>query len=262
MKEIYFKNLQIFDYEGSGEPLVFVHAFPLSSEMWNPQTEYFSGKFRVITYDVRGLGKSKTDNNQFTMETYADDFLSVLNHLNLDKVIACGLSMGGYILQRVYMKNPETFKALVLADTRSERDDNNGLINRSNAIENLKAGKRKQFTSEFLQKLVCQKSYENPGIRNFLENIIDRNSTDGVCGAQLALATRVDSTEYLKDFMIPVLILVGENDILTPVSSAESMNNRIPDSEMKIIKNSGHLSNIENSEEFNRCLSVFLEKFV
>ncbi|MBI5402695.1 MAG: alpha/beta hydrolase [Ignavibacteriae bacterium] len=262
MKEIYFNNLKISDYEGSGKPLVFIHAFPLSSEMWNPQTEYFSSKFRVITYDVRGLGKSKSEHNQFTMETYANDLLSVLNHLNLEDVFACGLSMGGYILQRAYIKKPESFKALVLADTRSERDDNNGLINRSNVIENLKAGKRKQFISEFLQKLVNKKSYENPLIRNFLENIIEGNSTEGICGAQLALATRINATEYLRDFKVPVLILVGENDILTPVSSAESMKSRIPESEMKIIKNSGHLSNIENTEEFNRCLSEFLEKFV
>lgn len=262
MKEIYFNNLQIYDYQGSGKPLIFVHAFPLSSKMWKPQTEYFKDNFRIITYDVRGLGKSKTDNNQFTMETYANDLLSVIQHLELEKVSACGLSMGGYILQRAYIKNPDAFESIILADTRSERDDDNGLINRSNVIENLKAGKRKEFVSEFLQKLVNKKSYEHPEIRSFLEKLIEENSTDGICGAQIALATRINSADYLKNFKVPVLILVGEDDILTPVSAAETMKNLIPDSELNIIKNSGHLSNIENTAEFNDFLMRFFKKYV
>jgi 3-oxoadipate enol-lactonase len=262
MKEININGLQVTDFEDRGEALIFVHAFPLSSKMWKPQIEFFSRKFRVITYDVRGLGKSKSDNNTFTMETYANDLLEVVNYFNAGKVHACGLSMGGYILQRAFIKNPEAFKSLTLADTRSERDDDNGLINRSQVIENLRAGKRNEFATEFLQKLINKKSYENPGIKNFLEDIIAENTTEGICGAQLALATRVNSKDYLNKINVPVLILVGEDDILTPPSAAEVMKSLIPDSEMKIIKNSGHMSNLENTDEFNRCLMQFLEKFI
>jgi pimeloyl-ACP methyl ester carboxylesterase len=262
MKKNIIDGLHLKDYEGKGDILLFVHAFPLSSKMWNPQVDYFKDKFRVITYDVRGLGKSIDINNQFTMETYANDLLSVISFLNSGKVHACGLSMGGYILQRAFIKNPDTFKSLTLADTRSERDDDTGLINRSQIIENLKAGKRTEFVTDFLAKLINKNSYHNPEIKNFLEDIISENSTEGICGAQLALATRVNSANFINKINIPVLLLVGEDDILTPPAAAENMKKHIPESELYIIKNSGHMSNLENTGEFNSYLMKFLEKFI
>jgi 3-oxoadipate enol-lactonase len=262
MKKIKFNGLQIFDNEGNGFPLIFIHAFPLSSKMWLPQLEFFKDKFRIITYDVRGLGESKSSNNQFTMEKYANDFLSVIGHLGLEKVFACGLSMGGYILLRSFIKQPAKFKSIILADTRAERDDDTGLINRSNVISNITDGKRNEFVSEFIAKLINKKSYEDLNIRNFLEKIIEENSNDGICGAQLALGTRTNTVDYLKTFNVPALIMVGEDDILTPPSCAETMNKLIAGSELNIIKNSGHLSNIENPEAFNSCLMDFLQKHI
>jgi|WetSurMetagenome_2_1015567.scaffolds.fasta_scaffold225158_2 3-oxoadipate enol-lactonase len=262
MKKIKFNGLHINDYEGSGFPLILVHAFPLNSEMWQLQIEFFKNQFRVVTYDVRGLGQSKSQNNQFTMETYANDLLSVIGHLNLEKVFVCGVSMGGYIIMRSYVKNPGKFKGIVLADTRAERDDNTGLINRSNVIASIINGKRKEFILDFLPKLINKKSYSNDKLRIFLENIIKENSDEGITGAQLALATRVNSIDYLKSFNVPTLILVGEDDILTPPSCAENMNNLIPDSELKIIKDSGHLSNLENPELFNTYITEFLKTHI
>jgi pimeloyl-ACP methyl ester carboxylesterase len=258
MKEINFNGLQIYDYEGKGLPLVFVHAFPLNSKMYKPQVEFYKDKFRVITYDVRGLGKSKSSNNQFTLEKYSDDFLSVINHLGLEKIIACGVSMGGYIILRSYIKNPDVFSKIILADTRAERDDNTGLINRSNVIASILAGKRNEFASSFLQKLINKKSYENAELKNFLEGLIDENSDEGICGAQLALGTRVNSIDYLDKFNVPTLIIVGEDDVLTPPSCAETMNKLIKNSELKIIKDSGHLSNLENPAAFNSSILDFI----
>jgi 3-oxoadipate enol-lactonase len=262
MNELKINDLQVYDYEGEGLPLIFVHAFPLSSQMWKAQIEFFKNHFRVITYDVRGLGKSKTTNNQFTMEKYADDFLSIAGHLKLEKILACGVSMGGYILLRSYVKNPDLFGGLILADTRSERDDDAGLINRSNVITNIIEGKRNEFVSIFLTKLINKKSYNNSGLRNFLEKIIKDNTDEGICGAQLAMETRTNAIDYLNTFDIPTLILVGEDDILTPLSCAETMNKLIPNSELKIIRESGHLSNLENPDTFNVYVFDFIRKYI
>jgi len=258
MKEISFKGLHINDYEGSENTLIFIHAFPLSSKIWQHQIDFFKNKFRVITYDVRGLGKSVSHNNQFTMETYANDLLSIIKHLKLKNVFVCGVSMGGYIILRCYLKNPEVFKGIILADSKAERDDDNGLINRSNAIADIKKGKRKEFFSSFLPKLINKKSYSNNELRIFLDNILNSNTDEGICGAQLALATRTNVADYLKTFNIPALILVGENDELTPLPCSENMNKLIPNSKLKIIPEAGHLSNLENPEMFNKFLMDFL----
>lgn len=258
MKEIIFNNLHIYDYEGTGEPVIFIHAFPLNSEMWKPQVEYFKNKFRVITYDIRGLGKSKSVNNQFTMETYANDLISIIEHLKLNNIFACGLSMGGYILIRSFIKNPGIFQGLILADTKAENDNDEVLINRSNIIENIKNGKRNEFISSFLPKLINKNNFKEE-LKNILESIIKENSDEGICGAQLAIATRINSTKYLNTFNVPVLIIVGEDDELTPVICSKNMNELIPNSHLKIMKNSGHLSNLENPEAFNNYLIEFID---
>ena len=260
MKEHSIDGLHVTDFEGNGQTLIFVHAFPLNSSMWKPQVDFFKNHFRVITYDTRGLGKSKSPDNQFTMESYADDFLKIAEHLNLNEIIACGLSMGGYIIQRSYLKNPVLFKSLILADTKSERDDNNGLISRANVINMIKSGKRKNFIDDFIPKLINKNSFQNSGLKNHLEEIISLNADDGICGAQLALATRIHSTDFLPSFNLPVLILVGEDDILTPLPCSQTMNSFITGSILKIIPSSGHLSNIENPERFNEEILNFVRR--
>lgn len=260
MKNHFINGLSVNDYEGTGQPLIFVHAFPLSSEMWKPQVDFFGDKYRVITYDIRGLGKSIQKDNQFTMESYVNDFFSVLDNLGIDKVNACGLSMGGYIILRALVRNPERFLTAVLADTRAERDDDNGIISRSNTISDIKSGKREEFAAGFLQKLINRKSYETPGIKNILAEIISGNTDDGICGAMLALATRTTTTDNLKEIEIPALVIVGEDDLLTPKNFAETMNKSLKNSMLEVIPEAGHLSNIENPDYFNKVLLKFFEE--
>lgn len=260
MKNHFINGLSVNDYEGTGQPMIFVHAFPLSSEMWKPQVDFFGDKYRVITYDIRGLGKSIQKDNQFTMESYVNDFFSVLDNLGIDKVNACGLSMGGYIILRALVRNPERFLTAVLADTRAERDDDNGIISRSNTISDIKSGKREEFAAGFLQKLINRKSYETPGIKNILAEIISGNTDDGICGAMLALATRTTTTDNLKEIEIPALVIVGEDDLLTPKNFAETMNKSLKNSMLEVIPEAGHLSNIENPDYFNKVLLKFFEE--
>jgi 3-oxoadipate enol-lactonase len=259
MNLINFNDIKIQDYEGTGENLIFVHAYPLSNKLWLNQVEFFKNKYRVITYDIRGLGESQFENNQFTMEEYADDLLDIIDFLNLKKTIACGLSIGGYIIQRAYIKNPEKFRAIVLADTKGERDDDNGLISRSLAIKELKKGEKYKYLKEFLMKLLWKKSYENNELREYLEKIMMNQSVNGLCGALLALATRTNTIDNFSEINIPALILCGEYDVLTPIALSENLKRKIRQSELKIIKNAGHLSCIENPDDFNTLLNTFLE---
>jgi len=260
MKNITINGLAVTDADNGKSPLVFVHAFPLSSEMWENQISAFSSEYRVVVYDVRGLGKSAQNDNQFMMETYADDLINIITDLNLKKVNAVGLSMGGYIIQSALLKNPDLFNTVILADTRLDRDSNEALSARAASIQKIKSGQRKDFLDSFTGKLVSKDNFTNKVLMSKINSFIEGNSDEGICGALLALATRPENTGVFKDFKHPALIIVGEHDVLTPVEAALIIKNEFINSEMHVIKEWGHLTNLENPAEFNSTLKGFLEK--
>jgi pimeloyl-ACP methyl ester carboxylesterase len=261
MKKI-INNITVSDSDNGKEPLIFVHAFPLTSEMWELQVKEFSGDFRVVTYDVRGLGESKQSNNQFMMENFADDLITIIEDLKTGAVNAVGLSMGGYIIQRALLKRKELFKSVVMADTRLDNDTNDGLISRAASIQNILSGKRNEFIDGFISKLVSKKGYSNIELVSKIKSIISGSSDEGIAGAVLALATRTDNSGAFKDFTLPVLALVGRDDVLTPIECAQYIKDSFTNSELAIIEDSGHLSNLENPVSFNSYLRNFLEKHI
>lgn len=260
MKNININNLSVFDYKGSGEPLIFIHAFPLCNRMWDKQVEFFKDKFRVITYDLRALGYSTKYDLQFTMENLANDFIDIVENLHLKKINACGLSIGGYIILRTLVKKPEIFNSVILADTKAEKDTDEALLNRCASIINIKNGKRKEFVDSMMKILISEKSLNNPEIKNYVEEIISWQSDEGICSTLIALATRTNTIDYLKNLNIPALIIVGAEDKATPIEAAEKMKKCFKAPEFKILQNAGHLSNIENPEEFNNSIINFLNK--
>jgi len=260
MKNLNINGLAVKDSDNGKIPLLFVHAFPLSLKMWENQVSTFGTDYRVVTYDIRGLGKSSQNDNQFMMETYADDLINLINVLKLEKVNAAGLSMGGYIIQRALLKNPELFKTVILADTRLERDSNDGLSSRATAIQRIKTGKRQEFLETFTKNLVSSENFKNKELMSKIYSIIEDNNDEGICGALLALATRSDNVGAFKNCNMPALVIVGEHDVLTPIEAGIKIKEEFRNSEMHVIKDSGHLSNMENPVEFNRSLKGFLEK--
>ena len=253
-------DIAVFDSENGKEPLIFVHAFPLNSGMWVKQEKEFSDDYRVIVYDVRGLGASRQTNNQYMMEHYADDLINIIEELNLEHVNAVGLSMGGYIIQRALLKRRELFKTVVLADTRLENDSNEGLAVRASAIRKILDGQRNEFLDGFIVNLFNKDNYKKTELVQEIKSLISVNTNEGIAGAMLALATRPDNTNAFFDSDIPVLALVGRDDVLTPLECSQKIKDSFKNSEMAVIDNSGHLSNLENPASFNNYLRTFLEK--
>ena len=261
MNNFKLHSISVTDYGGEGEPLIFLHAFPLCNRMWDAQVEHFKDKYRVITYDARGLGYSnELVNYLFTIEDHVNDLFSIIEHMKLDKVHACGLSMGGYILMRSVLKDPSKFKSMILAGTKAENDNNAALISRSESIIKVRSGGKEKFLEEFLRKLISEDSFHNKEIRNFVHMILNWADENGICSNQLAIATRTNSYYLLKEIMIPVLVVVGREDILTPVINSFNMKEEIKNSEFKVIEKAGHLCNIDRPIEFNEAVEGFLRK--
>jgi 3-oxoadipate enol-lactonase len=252
-----------YETEGprTGIPVVFIHGFPFSKGMWKPQIDLLKKDFHVITYDVRGHGASDVGDGQYTLELFVYDFLSLLDHLKLSKVVCVGLSMGGYIALRAVERNAERLRALVLCDTRSEADGNEGKIKRAGQAKTVKSEGMKKFAEPFLKAVFFEKTFEtNPQAIESIRGIIEASSPVAVAGTLIALASRTDTTPSLYNIKVPTLILVGQHDSLTPPSASFAMKEKIPGAELHVISKSGHMSNLENSEEFNTHLLAFLRK--
>ncbi|QQS36048.1 MAG: alpha/beta fold hydrolase [Ignavibacteriales bacterium] len=247
----------------SHKPIIFVHGFPYDHSMWNKQVEYFKQKYFCVTYDIRGLGQSPASHGQFTMEMFVDDLEAIIRELKLDKPVLCGLSMGGYISLRALVRFEEKFSAVILCDTRSDSDDNAGRLKRSGAIKRISdeglEGYAKDFISTCFGDEFKEKNQEE------FEKIIERSSAHnpaGVKGSQLAMLSRTDTTDYLEKIKIPSLIICGEYDALTPPSVMNAMADKIPGSTFVVIKNSGHMSPIEQPDKVNAAMNDFLEKLL
>jgi len=244
-----------------GLPVVFIHGFPFSHKMWEPQMRELSNDIHAITYDVRGHGSSDVGDGQFTIELFVDDLIVLLDHLGIEKAVLCGLSMGGYIALRAIERHPNRIKGLVLCDTKSESDTNEEKIKRTSSIKTVKAAGVSAFAENFVKSVFWPKTFENnPGAVEFIKELIRVNSTLGICGTLLALVSRTDTTQSLSSIDVPTCIIVGEYDLLTPPFCAQGMHKAIARSELHILSNAGHISNLENTKDFNENLIAFLKK--
>jgi pimeloyl-ACP methyl ester carboxylesterase len=242
-------------------PIVFIHGFPFDHYMWDAQVERFSDSYYCITYDVRGLGSSAAGSGQFTMESFVDDLENIIDNLNLDKPILCGLSMGGYISLRAVERMEEKLGALILCDTKSLADTNGGKVNRARGIKQINDEGGEKFVEQFISNCFADKFKQTK--KTEYELIVNRAKTydaTGLKGCLLAMAGRTDTTPYLPKISIPVLVICGEEDNLTPPEVMESMSDKISNSRFVTIDGAGHLSPVEAPREVNNEIEKFLNQ--
>jgi 3-oxoadipate enol-lactonase len=243
-----------------GLPIIFIHSFAFTHEMWVSQVSALPQKYFAVTYDIRGFGKSPVGDGQYTMEMFVDDLAALLNHLKLNSVVLCGLSLGGYIALRFAEKFPDHLKGLILCDTQSEADTNEGKINRAQSIQLLKTAGLSAFAEKFLPKLVSEQTQkQHPELLDRLRKTILAQNLLALCGGQLALLSRTDTTDFLAKISFPTLVIHGEEDALIPLNQAKAMSGRIPNSQLEVIPHAGHNTNLENPDLFNQALVRFLE---
>jgi pimeloyl-ACP methyl ester carboxylesterase len=229
--------------------------------MWQPQVDALKNNYYVIAYDVRGHGKSDVGDGQYSVEYFVDDLISLLEYLKLSSVVVAGLSMGGYIALRAIERNPERFRGIILCDTRSESDNNEGKVKRAIQAKTVKADGMKTFAEGFLKAVFYEKTFQTqPDAVTMIRSTIENSSPVAVAGTLMALAARTDTTSSLYTIKVPALILVGQHDNLTPPSASHAMKEKIPNAELHVIPNAAHMSNLENVDEFNKYLVNFLAK--
>ena len=244
-----------------GPPVVLLHAFPLHSGMWQPQFDALAGRFRLVAPDLKGFGGSDApdDPARYSMEGYADDLAGLLDQLGVDRVVLCGLSLGGYVAFAFLRRHRDRVAALVLADTRAEADTPEVRERRDNQLRQLaEEGTAPVIEAQLSALLSDHTRQHRPDVVEQARQLMD-NPAAGFAGALEAMKRRPDVTEELAAIDVPTLVVVGEDDQLSPVEVAESMAARIPQSRVAVVPDAGHLSSLESPEVFNDALATFLD---
>ena len=240
--------------------IIFIHGFPLNKSMWNGQVEALKDNYRVITYDIRGHGNSDPGIDDFSIELFAIDLLRLMEKLKIEKSILCGLSLGGYIALNAVLKYPDRFDGLILNDTQCIADTAEIKENRCAAIIRIKEKGVEQYADETIKNLFASESIIKKGnvVAEVKEMIINTPKLT-LSNTLHALAERKETCSRLQEINIPVLIMVGKEDKITPIAAAQQMHELIKNSRLQIIPHSGHLTNLENPQAFNFQLVNFLD---
>jgi 3-oxoadipate enol-lactonase len=248
---------------GSGTPaIVLLHAFPLHAGMWAPQIEQLSAKHRVVAPDLLGFGGSDAPETmyRYTMLGFADLVAGLLDHLGLERVVLGGLSMGGYVAFAFLRQYPERVSALILADTRAGADTTMVFERRTDQQDQVARIGTTALIETLLAGLLCEDTRANR--LDLVEQVrrLMANPATGFIGALEAMKHRPDATEELSSITVPTLVIVGEDDSLSPPEVAREMQERIPKAEVAVLPHAGHLSNLEAAEEFNAAVTAFLDR--
>ena len=255
-------KLNYTDTGGSGTPVVLLHAFPFSSSMWAPQLESLGDRFRLIAPDLKGFGESDApeERSGYSMDAYADEVKALVDELGLERFVLAGLSMGGYIALAYMRKHSDGVSALVLADTRAEADPPEGKEKRTNQQNLVDSEGTEGLIETLTGALLAEGTRTNKtDVVQSAQRAMD-NPAAGFIGALEAMKGRVDSTESLAKIGVPTLVIVGEEDAITPPDAARKLHEHIGGSELVVIPSSGHISNMEAPEAFNGALAEFLTK--
>ncbi len=247
-----------YEERGTGRPLILIHGFPFSRQMWQLQIPFLANACRVIAPDLRGFGESS--GTPSTIDGLAEDVHALIESLSLPPVILAGFSMGGYVVFRYLARHADRVGAVMLLSTRAEADTPEGRERRYAGIERIKKEGPKAFVDEFVRALVSPRTLATPDLLAKVRRLTDSNRVDSVIGALKAIAERPDSTPLLTTIAVPTLIVAGEEDRVIPVDSARKMQAAIKGAKSVVISGAGHVANLEEPAQFTSTLQKFLRE--
>ena len=247
----------------TGVPLVFIHAFPLSSRMWDVNKPVLGKNFRFITVDLPGFGDAPFV-GESNMESMARHVLQSLDRQNIrEPFVVAGLSMGGYVMLQLLRLAPERVRAAAFLSTRSAPDTVEAREKRTKNVEFVKKEGSAAFAERMIPGVVGKSSLaaKLPVIDEIKAWIASTNP-EAIAAALQAMAARPDTTDVIDTLKVPTLFLAGEEDTVVPASEMEALSRRVPKSVYRVVPQSGHLTNLEKPAFFNEAFLHFLKSRV
>lgn len=258
-----------YEIYGKGRAILFIHGAWCDLGMWKSQIEDFSENHSVLIYDVRGHGKTGiSELNKYTIELFADDLKKLIDNLDIDKPIICGLSMGGMIAQNYAVKYPDALSGLILSDTAisTQLTFFDKIVRYVLApkwmflgfVRLMGVDRYSEFAFWFAKKSRGENWIKNP---EFIEYEKERMKEFTVKEFNKIFSALYDfKLLELSKINVPTLLINGEYESKSVFKHTEKAKELISNSYDVIIKQAGHASNVENPEEFNNVVKEFLSK--
>ena len=249
------------EYSGAGEPLIMLHGIGGNRTNWWDQIQFFRNQYLAIAWDARGYGDSDDFEGDLNFEDFSEDLTTVFDHFQLESAHIVGLSMGGRIAMRFAGRYPSKVKSLCLVDTHlgfqkmDEKKRDSFIASRK---EPLLAGNETKDIAPAVAESLCS-SKAVPGAKEkFIESMSYLHKESYI----KAIESSVNDDQFDEYHKIesPTMIIVGEDDTLTPLDMAVEIQKNILGADLSVIPNAGHLSNFEQPNSFNTVLDTFLSK--
>jgi pimeloyl-ACP methyl ester carboxylesterase len=251
-----------YEESGSGQPLLFIHGYPLNRAMWAPQRSGLANVARVLAPDLRGYGETQATPGPYSMDLLADDCAAFLDALDITTpVVVCGLSMGGYVALAFNRRHARRLGGLILTSTRAAPDSPEARQGRDTAIALAQRLGVAEIARTMLPKLMAPETYTaQPELVRQVQGILEGASLAGIVGALQGMRDRPDFTPTLAEIRVPALVVHGQEDRIIPVQEAQETAARIPKARLAVIPGAGHLPNLEQPDYFNAVVTEFIKE--
>lgn len=237
-------------------PVLLVHGFPFSSALWAPLIELLKGECRLIAPDLRGLGRSDAS-DETSMASYVDDCINVLDAAGETRPVTfVGMSMGGYIAFEFFRRTRSRLGSLILIDTRGNPDTEEAAKGRFTTAQKVLAEGSGLVADAMIGKLFADSAA--PDLRELWRGMMSGSNPRGVAAALKAMAQRPDSAATYAKIDVPTLIIVGEEDVITPPADSRNMSDAIHGSRLVIIPEAGHMAAVERPQLVAGAVAAFI----
>lgn len=240
---------------GSGPAIVLVHGYPLDGAMWSGVARALAPRFHVFKPDLPGRGNTDAAAPQ-SIAGYSEFVETLVSGIPAPVGIA-GFSFGGYVSLELLKRRPEKIRALALVDTRASADDEAGRAKRDETIAAVRADGVRPVVESMPAKLLSPASLGRPDLLERVQRMISRQKAETVVADLTAMRDRPDSTGFLREIAIPTLVVVGEEDVLTPPADSEAMAAAIADARLVRVPGAGHLTPMERPKAIAEALGEF-----
>ena len=238
---------------GEATPIVFLHGVGSDKSVWRPQLEHFAKTRRAIAFDYPGYGESDAAIQGTTRDDYAAAILSAMDALGIAEAHICGLSLGGVVAIAIDHLAPARCASLILADTFAAHPEGRAIYDRSIAA----SGNLRAMAEARVDLLLAQPA--DPAVRSEVVETMSRIDPAAYrIGAEAVWLA--DQRARAGAIAKPTLVLVGNQDLVTPPELSSDLADRIPGARIQVIENAGHLSNLEQPDAFNRAVDEFLSR--